>query len=64
MLENNYITNLSRQQPFSARARAHRVKLFCLRLPPTLVIDRNIDVSTRLFLKMSVSCIMPYHVFC
>ena len=62
MSENNYITNLSRRQPISARA--HRVKLFRLRLPPPLVVDRVIEVSSRLSLKMSASCVFPYHVFC
>ena len=62
MSENNDLTSFSRQEPVSVRA--HRVKLFCLRLPPPIVIDTNIEVSTRLSLKMPASCVFPYHVFC
>ena len=62
MSENNYITNLSRQEPISARG--HRVKIFCLRLSPPLVIDRNIEVTSPLSLKMPASCVFPYSVFC
>ena len=62
MSENNYITNLSRQEPILARG--HCVKLFCLRLSLPLVIDRNIEVTSRLSLKMPASCVFPYRVFC
>ena len=62
MSENNYITNLSRQEPISAGG--HRVELFCLRLSPPLVKERNIEVKSRLSLKMPASCVFPYRVFC
>ena len=57
-----------RNHPISSNshpsARTHFVKLLCLRLPPLLVKDRNIKVSTCLSMKMPASCVFPYHVCC